>query len=145
MLFTAAVLGSSFLARSRGITCATISYGSALLIGVAQAVAIIPGVSRSGMTIIAAMWLGVVPEESAAFSFILSVPAVLGATVLTAKDVTAMDIPLAGLSVSFVAAVFTGILAIHLVVRSLGAGKFYYFALYCCIIGIVTIATQALL
>jgi undecaprenyl-diphosphatase len=135
LLFTALILTSSVFARSRGVTCATLGFGAALLIGVAQAVAIAPGVSRSGMTIVAALWLGAVAEESAAFSFILSVPAILGAVILTAKDITTVDIPPGPLAVGFVAALVSGVLAIYVVIRVLSARKLPYFGVYCCIIG----------
>jgi undecaprenyl-diphosphatase len=139
LLFTAAVLTSSVFARSRGATFATLGFGAALLIGVAQAVAIVPGVSRSGMTIVTALWLGTVAEDAAAFSFILSVPAILGAAVLTAKDVAAIDIPPGPLAVGFVTAFIAGVLAIYIVIRALTARKFPYFAVYCCIIGTGTV------
>lgn len=141
LLFTAAVLASSTFARSRGINLTTLGFGAALLIGVAQAVAIAPGVSRSGMTIVAALWLGTVAEEAAAFSFILSVPAILGAGILTVKDITTVDIPLGPLTVGFAAALVAGVFAIYVVIKTLSARKFPYFAVYCCIIGTVVIAT----
>lgn len=139
LLFTAAVLASSMFARSRGINYATLGFGTAFLIGVAQAVAIAPGVSRSGMTIVAALWLGTVAEEAAAFSFILSVPAILGAGILTAKDITTVGIPLGPLTVGFAAAFVAGVFAIYIVIRTLSARKFPYFAIYCCIIGAAAI------
>ncbi|UCE27116.1 MAG: undecaprenyl-diphosphate phosphatase [Candidatus Coatesbacteria bacterium] len=141
LLFTAAVLASSVFARSRGVTCASLGFGAAFLIGAAQAVAIAPGVSRSGMTIVAALWLGTVAEEAAAFSFILSVPAILGAGIMTAKDITTVDIPLGPLAVGFGAALVAGVFAIYVVIKMLSARKFPYFAVYCCIIGAVVIAT----
>jgi undecaprenyl-diphosphatase len=139
LLFTAAVLASSTFARSRGVTCATLGFGAAFLIGIAQAVAITPGVSRSGMTIVAALWLGTVAEEAAAFSFVLSVPAILGAGILTAKDITTISIPLGPLAVGFAAALVAGVFAIYVVIKALSTRKFPYFAVYCCIIGAVTI------
>ena len=139
LLFTAAVLASSVVARSRGITCANLGVGAALLIGVAQASAIVPGVSRSGMTIVAALWLGTVAGEAAAFSFILSVPAVMGAAVLTAGEIGTLDFPVGPLAVGFVTAVVAGVLAIYIVIRTLTTGKFFYFAVYCFAIGVITI------
>lgn len=141
LLFTAAVLASSMLARSRGVNCATLGFGAAFLIGVAQAVAIAPGVSRSGITIVAALWLGTVAEEAAAFSFILSVPAILGAAILTAKDIATVDIPLGPLAVGFAVTFVAGVFAIYVVIKMLSARKFPYFAVYCCIIGTAVIAT----
>jgi undecaprenyl-diphosphatase len=139
LLFTAAVLASAVFARSRGVTCATLGFGAALMIGVAQAVAIAPGVSRSGMTIVAALWFGTVAEEAAVFSFILSVPAIFGAAVLKFPNITAIDIPFGPLAIGFVTALVAGVLAIYVVIRTLSARKFPYFAVYCCIIGLITI------
>jgi len=109
----------------------------AVWVGFAQAAAILPGISRSGSTVAAGVWRGVEPERMAEFSFLLSVPAVGGAALLQmgpgqAGLVTALAPELA---VGFAAAAVSGILAIHLFVRSLRAGSFHRFAYYCWIVG----------
>ena len=111
-------------------------------IGLAQAVAVLPGISRSGSTIATAMWLGLDPVRAAEYSFLLSIPVVLGAAALQlpnlAADVTAVGaIPLLA---GFVTSLAAGIFAIRLLVALLKRGRFHRFAPYCLTIGIATIA-----
>lgn len=142
LLFTSLVLASTLLARNKGKTLAEIGFGAALLIGCAQAIAIVPGISRSGMTIAMALWLGVVSEDAAAFSFILSIPAIAGAGLLTAKDFVTLDVPAIPLLISFLLALLTGIAAIFLVVKALQTKRFIYFALYCALAGIAVLTSS---
>lgn len=108
-----------------------LSWWRAWWIGVAQAVAIIPGISRSGSTIATGMMLGVRPEEAAEFSFLLSIPAVLGATILAIPKALAAGqigmIHIVGLVVSTV----TGYLALRLVFAVVRHGRFAWFGVYC--------------
>ncbi len=105
----------------------------AILVGIAQAVAILPGISRSGTTVAAGVGLGVAPARMAEFSFLMSIPAIAGAAVLQIPDVRGAGavIGAAPLVVAFAAAVLSGILAIGIFVRMLGRGTFYRFAYYC--------------
>lgn len=110
----------------------------AFFIGLAQALAIVPGISRSGSTIFAATSLGVDRKEAARFSFLLSIPAILGANIYQLarygiKPVTGTAVYLAGFSV----AAISGYLAISLVIRFLGEKKFKYFAVYCLVAALV--------
>jgi undecaprenyl-diphosphatase len=109
---------------------------AALLIGVAQAAALIPGISRSGSTVVTALWLGVASSEAAAFSFLMAVPAIAGAAVLQVPELGsgsagpgAMALVIGGL----VAAV-TGVLAIRTFVRMLDRRSFHLFAPYCWVV-----------
>ena len=109
-----------------------INIPSALFIGVAQIMALLPGISRSGTTISAGMIAGVEPAEAAEFSFLLSIPAILGALVLKYRDLTNIDPSLivqyaTGTTVSFV----FSLLAVYLVLRVVRRGKFIYFSYYC--------------
>jgi undecaprenyl-diphosphatase len=105
-------------------------------VGVAQALAILPGISRSGTTMAVGVWKGVDAVRMAEFSFLLSVPAILGAGVLQIGAIRATDpagaIPLAA---GFVAALVTGVAAIRLFVRTLERRTFHWFALYCWVVG----------
>lgn len=103
-----------------------------LWIGIAQAVAIFPGISRSGATVAAGAWLGIDVVRMAEFSFLMSVPAILGAGVLQLDQVDA-GTSVAGpvLAVGFVAAAAAGIVAIRLFVHMLRARTFHRFAWYC--------------
>ena len=105
---------------------------SALIIGVAQAIAILPGCSRSGWTIATGLLLGIGFAEAAEFSFILSIPAILGALVLTlAKDAGALGPGSIGpLLIGAAAAFLAGLVALKLLVGILNRGAFHRFAYY---------------
>jgi len=105
----------------------------ALLIGFAQAFATIPGISRSGATVVVALWLGIEAEEAAAFSFLMAIPAILGAAVLQLPEVRSGGLGLeAGpLLLGSLAAAVTGILAIWAFVAMLKKKSFYRFGPYC--------------
>lgn len=106
----------------------------ALLIGVAQATAIMPGLSRSGSTIFTGMLLGINRETAAKFSFIMSIPAILGASVLKLSDM--MTTPPTGdtvlnLMAGTVASFISGYLAIVLLMHIVRQGRLHWFGLYC--------------
>jgi undecaprenyl-diphosphatase len=118
------------------------SSGGALAIGIAQALAIFPGISRSGSTIAAGMWLRIDPVRAAEFSFLMAIPAIAGAGVLQIPDLRqeTLSIGLGPLAMSFVAALVAGVAAIRLLVRLLAHGAFHRFAPYCWALGLVTLA-----
>lgn len=112
----------------------------AVFIGIFQAIAIIPGISRSGSTIFAGSYRGVEKLEAAQFSFLLSVPAVAGATLLQVLthggDSSAnIEFYLAG----FLAAFISGYFAIKIVYKFLSEKKFRLFGVYCSILGLLTL------
>ncbi len=106
---------------------------AALLIGMAQAAALVPGISRSGSTVVAALWLGVAAPEAAAFSFLMAVPAIAGAAVLQLPELGSLAAGpgWAALLVGGVAAGVTGVLAIRTFVAMLDRRSFHLFAPYC--------------
>ena len=106
----------------------------ALTVGIVQSVAMIPGISRSGSTIFAGLFKGFTPEFAARFSFLLSIPAILGAVVLEGKDVLSSASTFHDfLSVAsgFLAAAISGYIAIRILITLLNRKKFNYFAYYC--------------
>jgi len=117
---------------------------AAALTGAAQAVAVLPGISRSGATIGAAVQLGSEREQAAKFSFLLSVPVILGAGVLKARDLPAAvdsgEVNALGLGLAFIAALVFGILAIYLVLWLLKRARLTWFAVYCALLGIAALA-----
>lgn len=120
-------------------------WGAALLIGVAQAFALVPGISRSGATVVTALWLGVEAREAAAFSFLMAVPAIAGAAVLQIPDVAGVSGPGWGvLAAGGVAAGVTGVLAIRTFVAVLARGSFHWFAPYCWTVGVLFLTYLAL-
>jgi undecaprenyl-diphosphatase len=109
------------------------SWWQAWWIGCAQMVSILPGISRSGSTIVAARWLGLAPAASAEFSFLLGVPAIAGAVVLQAGELRTAAAAGSGFvyMVGSVAALLSGIVAIMLVFRLLARRGFSEFGWYC--------------
>jgi undecaprenyl-diphosphatase len=108
-----------------------------LIIGVFQAFAIVPGISRSGATIFAGSKFGFTKKQAAEFSFLLSVPAVFGANVLQfSKYGGDNNINIFYYLIGFLAAFISGYLAIGFVIKTLLAKKFKYFAVYCAVVGL---------
>lgn len=122
----------------------TISYPVAFLIGVMQGISIIPSISRSGLTIAVALLLGIKREVAFKFSFLLSVPAVIGALGLTLiQEHNALSIAGIGILQIVTALAITiavSFLALKLLWKSLAAKKFYLFSIYSLIIGIALVA-----
>ena len=113
------------------------NHQDAFLIGIAQAIAIFPGISRSGMTIMAGMKLGIAKSDAARFSFLLSIPAILGAAVLQLKDgFETAGVGTQALVVGFVVSAVTGYLAILLLLKLVQKGSFFLFGFYCLAMGI---------
>ncbi len=112
-------------------------WGAALLIGFAQAFALVPGISRSGTTVVMALWLGVAAEEAAAFSFLMAIPVIAGAALLQMPDLTSQGLTLSGtaLAAGSIVAAVTGILAIKGFVALLVRRAFHRFAIYCWALG----------
>ena len=114
---------------------------SALFIGIFQAIAIIPGVSRSGSTIFAGVSRGVARKESAKFSFLLSIPAVLGANLLEFSKINFGQIDFPVYVVGFFAAFLSGLFAIGAVFKFLKSKRFYLFGYYCLAAGAIVLIT----
>ena len=118
-----------------------------LLVGVGQAIATCPGISRSGMTISMGCFRGFERRFAVRFAFLLSIPAVLGANILQLKDVAETGVDLALLPaylVGVAAAALSGYLSIRLVRMVADKGKFGSFAYYCWIAGVVTVVLSLL-
>jgi undecaprenyl-diphosphatase len=109
---------------------------NSLIIGIAQAFAIAPGISRSGATISTGLFLGLERELAARYSFLLSIPAILGAALVQAKDISSvLDISTAATIAGFLAAVISGYIAIKIVLKLIKERNLLIFAYYCWIIG----------
>jgi undecaprenyl-diphosphatase len=115
-------------------------------IGCAQAAAILPGISRSGATVAVGAWLGIEVVRLAEFSFLMSVPAILGAGLLQVGEIGQVPGLGAGpLAVGFAVAAVSGVAAIRLFVRTLRSGTFHRFAYYCWSLGAAYLLGAALL
>jgi undecaprenyl-diphosphatase len=140
------VIGATLLYTSKtgkentdNVTCRI-----ALLIGAAQGLAIFPGLSRSGATISTAILLGLKREKAFKFSFLLSIPAILGDTAVEAyktRGQTALSgIGYPAVLVGVAIAMIAGYIAIRTVSKTVKSKKFHYFAIYTCLLGITIIA-----
>jgi undecaprenyl-diphosphatase len=121
-----------------------ITYMAALAIGTAQGIALIPGISRSGLTIAIALLLGIKREKAFTFSFLLSVPAVIGALGLTLYEqhetLTLVGVGLTEILVGIAVSLVVSYFALKLLWKALAGKKFYLFAFYCWLISAVLIA-----
>jgi len=117
----------------------SISYSTALIIGIAQGIAIIPGISRSGATIATALLLGMKREKAFRFSFLLSIPAIIGALVLTLytqfNKLTTVGLGWAEIFAGMAVAVFVGYFALKILWKVLAKQRFHFFAFYCWLLG----------
>jgi len=133
--------------KPRNAQLKTVSYTDALWIGFAQGCAIAPGISRSGTTIVTGLFRGLDGEEAVRFSFLLSIPAILGALIFKIKDFQLQSSLINQATTYWVggfAAAISGYFAIKVVFKSIKTGKFKYFAYYCCALGIVGILNVCL-
>ena len=112
-------------------TCRELSFGGALLIGLAQAFAILPGISRSGATIVVGLRLGLRRDEAATFSFLLAVPAIASAGVLEGISLLgkpATSMPSRVLAIGLLVSFLVGLAALWWLIRWLDQGKLHWFA-----------------
>jgi len=136
LLVTGALLWvSEALARPR-LGLEGVGYGRALAIGTVQGLAIVPGISRSGSTIAVGTLLGIRGEDAARFSFLLSVPAILGAVVLQLPHLEGVETGrLGGYAAGVAAAFASGLWAIRFLLAAIRRGRFRWFAVYCWLLG----------
>ena len=119
----------------------------ALIIGLAQAFAVLPGISRSGATIATGMILGIEKEEATRFSFLMVIVPILGASALEVKKIMespgiATEISSTALTVGFLSALIFGILACSWMLTIVKKGKLMYFATYCFVVATIILITQ---
>ena len=147
LLLTATLLAFSYYAKPRQKE--KISVKDAFIIGLAQAAAVMPGLSRSGSTIATGLLLGNKKERMAQFSFLMVIPPILGEALLDVvkamkggAEAAVGDISLSALAVGFLAAFVSGCIACKWMINIVKRGKFIYFAVYCAIVGAIVIATS---
>ena len=134
-VITAGLLISTYFTRRKAK--GDLHFGRALLIGIVQGLAILPGISRSGSTIAAAMALGVEPERAARYSFLLSIPAILGALVLKMRDVSLSELDVGIFTLGFFVSAIVGWLALWLLIALIRKGRLHWFAPWCAGMGIL--------
>jgi len=116
------------------------NFWDAISIGLAQAVSIIPGVSRVGLTVLTGMGRGVEQIHAARFSFLISIPVIMGVGLLKLRGgIESVGVPRMAVIAGFFASAFVGYFAIVSLIKLLQHGKFYFFGFYCLLIGIATL------
>ena len=138
LIITALLLYLADRARDTG---KKVSYLNALIIGVSQAIAVLPGISRSGATISTSVLLGVDKEKAARFSFLMVVPLIVGkmGKDIWSGEISLEDDNLITLGSGFIAAFVAGLLACTWMIKLVKKSKLTYFALYCLLVGLLAI------
>jgi undecaprenyl-diphosphatase len=115
-----------------------LSYSNTFMMGIAQALAILPGLSRSGSTVSTGMLLGISKEKAIRFSFLLSIPAIIGASLLKIPELAISS----GLILPFILAFLTGLAAIHIFLKKIKVENLRIFAYYCWILAIIILSIK---
>jgi undecaprenyl-diphosphatase len=139
LIVTGAILGASRLIPDHFTKKSHVGLIVSIAVGIAQGAAILPGISRSGATIICGLFCGLNRELAGRFSFLLSIPAIIGATIVKFDMTTITEIGFipffAGIFVSFL----VGLIALKITMNMVRKGNLYYFSPYCLLAGIVAI------
>lgn len=139
LLLTAVLL---FLADKAETTKKDVSFGSSLIIGIAQAIALLPGLSRSGATIATSVLLGIDRERASRFSFLMVVPLILGkmAKDLLSGELMTKELPWINTGLGFLSAFIVGVLACKIMLHLVKNSQLRYFSIYCLVVGFAIIA-----
>ncbi len=138
LYITALILFMSDRFKSGKMDFSNLSFPRAIGVGCFQAVAVLPGISRSGSTIVGGLFLGLKRENAVRFSFLLSIPAILGALVMDCKNIFTMEAQAASLSaiiIGMVTAAVCGYISIKLLLNIVRRSRLTYFSIYCVIAG----------
>ena len=134
LLITGCILFSTRFMKSGNRDNPTIT--GSIIVGASQAFALLPGISRSGLTISTGLFAGIKREKAARFSFMLSIPAIAGAAVLKMGDAGSSGIDSSLMITGFVISALTGYFALRLLLKFLRDGRFSIFAWYCWLLGL---------
>lgn len=140
LLITGAIVFGSDFVKNQSLPASSMGFIKSVLIGLAQGIGIMPGISRSGSTIAVSLFAGINRKDAATFSFLLSIPAILGANLKEAKNLLDLERAqllnyLAGFLISFI----VGYLVISLLIRLIQQAQLKYFAFWCWLVGLGSI------
>lgn len=135
LVITGIVLWGTRRSAAEGREISGFTVSSALMIGIVQGMAILPGISRSGSTIAAGLYLGLDRSVAARFSFLLSIPAIVGAEILGLKDLEGSLLPDTVTAIGTVTAFVVGYLSLAMLMYIIKRGRLYLFAPYCWLVG----------
>lgn len=145
LIITGLILYYSERHSSGNITAKSMTFKQSLIVGICQGLAVLPGISRSGSTIASGLCLGLEREYAARYSFLLSVPAVVGAGLIQIKDIATIDASVTVLLAGFISSVIFGYLAIKLLMKMIKGWSLDIFAYYCWIVGVITLVLSIIL
>ena len=146
LIVTAAILAISQKVKSK--PRGSVGVGASIVIGFAQAGAILPGISRSGSTIGAALLLGISRAEAARFSFLMALPPIIGANLLEIKEILGNDtaivdsptsVPYVGYTLGVIAAFIAGLAACKWMIKLVKGTNLMWFAVYCFVVGVIAL------
>ncbi len=143
LLFTGLLLYLTYRSKEKE---SDISYKNAFIVGVAQAVAVLPGISRSGSTIAMGLLLGIKKEHIAKFSFLMVLVPIIGANLkdIASGDMMDSQVSITALSIGFVSAFLSGLFACKAMIQIVKNSKLVYFAIYCFVVGVIAISFSIL-
>lgn len=126
------------LMRKGELSLNRLTWSGALVIGLAQAAGALPGISRSGSTILAGLLLGLSPKEACRYSFLLAIPTILVAALVQIPDAleAGLSFEPGPMALGFIVAFVSGLIAIPLLIGIVEKGKLWGFSIYCCLVGI---------
>jgi len=140
LFMTGFLLWSTTWIHKKGVTISQFSIKKSIIVGLIQGVAIIPGISRSGATIAAGLFLGLDKETAAKYSFLLSIPAILGAGMLIFRDIHVYTaLPVKIMLIGFITSGIVGYCSLRFLVRIVEKGQLHFFAPYCWVAGITVL------
>ncbi len=140
LFMTGFLLWSTSWIDKKGATISQFSIKKAIIVGLIQGVAIIPGISRSGATIAAGLFLGLDKETAAKYSFLLSIPAILGAGIFILKDIHVYTaLPVKIMLIGFITSGIVGYGSLRFLVHMVKKGQLHFFAPYCWVAGITVL------
>jgi len=133
-----------FLAEKSKSTTKSVNYINAIIVGIAQAIAILPGISRSGATISTCVLLGIDKEKAARFSFLMVVPLIIGKVSKDLLDEETFSVvaDYTPLTIGFIVSFVVGLVACQWMIKIVKNAKLFYFAYYCFAVGIIAIISQ---
>ncbi|MEI8350588.1 MAG: undecaprenyl-diphosphate phosphatase [Candidatus Omnitrophota bacterium] len=138
LLINAIILFTAKMAAGKR-TVTNLSWRDCTLLGFVQGIAVLPGISRSGITIVTALRRGFIAQEAFDISFIMSIPAILGAFLLEAREIRSMPISGIQIAIGSISAFIVGLITLFIVRKVLIAKKFQLFGYYCLFLSIVSI------
>lgn len=116
-----------------------ITFPKAFFIGIGQAIALIPGISRSGTTIAFGMYANIDGETATRFSFLLAIPAILGASLYELRNIQKIELVVSEIIIGILGAAISGYFALRVILKIVRKGKLAYFSYYLFLLGIITI------